>query len=308
MLTSLCTKYYQFLLAQGILSGLANGLTYAPAVAIVGHYFHARRALAMSLASSGSSLGGVLFPIMLDQMLNHSSIGFPWTVRIVGFLVLALCIIACLTIKPRFPPRKGRYLLKEAFIHPRYAFQVIGLFLVFLGMTTPFFFLPAYALAHNLSTTLANSTISILNAGSLFGRLLTGPITSHLGRFNTLTIACCLSGILCLIWLACTYTAAILVFSVFYGFATGMVVALFPTTIATTAPHPSQIGSYVGMALGMFGLSGLAGGPIAGQLVKVYGGYEQAIGFAGAVMLVGGGFVGVARYWRVEGEVRKWIF
>lgn len=76
MLTSLCTEYYQFLLCQGILGGLMNGLVYTPAISIIGHYFHRRRALAMGIASSRSSLGGVLFPIMLDRMLFHTSIGF----------------------------------------------------------------------------------------------------------------------------------------------------------------------------------------------------------------------------------------
>ena len=144
MLTSICHSYYQILLAQGVLGGLASGLAYAPSVAILQQYFLKRRALAMGIASSGSSLGGVIFPVILNRLLNHSSLGFSWTLRILGFLVLVLCIVACITVVPRkdLPRRKGNYFVLSAWKKPGYTIQVAGLFFVFWGMFTPFFYLP----------------------------------------------------------------------------------------------------------------------------------------------------------------------
>jgi hypothetical protein len=66
ILTSVCNKYYQFLLNQGLLGGISKGPAYTPAVAMVGQYFHTRRPLAMGIASSGSAIGGYYTPLTKD--------------------------------------------------------------------------------------------------------------------------------------------------------------------------------------------------------------------------------------------------
>ncbi|GAB7355508.1 hypothetical protein MBLNU459_g5997t1 [Dothideomycetes sp. NU459] len=295
MLTSVCKEYYQFILAQGVLGGLTNGLAYAPAIAIIGQYFHKKRALAMGIASSGSSLGGVIFPIMLNRLFNHSSVGFGWAVRITGFLILALALIAVATVVPRFPPRVGKYLLLEAFKQPTYSIQVAGIFLVIWGLLTPFFYLPTFAEAHGISLDLSIYVLAILNAASVFGRLLTGPASTTLGRFNTLTLASLICSILVFCWLRITSLASIIVFSVLYGFFSGFIVALFPATLAQVARHPSEIGSYLGMALGIYGIAGLTGTPITGAMISHYNGYDEAIIFSGSVMIAGTVLVFIAR-------------
>ncbi|KLU93027.1 hypothetical protein MAPG_11968, partial [Magnaporthiopsis poae ATCC 64411] len=64
MLTSICTEYWHFVLAQGVLSGISNGLLMFPAMAAVPQYFDRKRGAAMGLAIAGSSLGAVVFPIV----------------------------------------------------------------------------------------------------------------------------------------------------------------------------------------------------------------------------------------------------
>ncbi|KAJ7433451.1 hypothetical protein B0H11DRAFT_2296850 [Mycena galericulata] len=62
---SLCKpeQFYQIFLAQALGMGIGVGAVYIPSVAIVSHYFQKRRALAMSIVASGSSLGAVVHPI-----------------------------------------------------------------------------------------------------------------------------------------------------------------------------------------------------------------------------------------------------
>ncbi|KAI1611318.1 MFS transporter, MCP family, solute carrier family 16, member 10 [Exophiala viscosa] len=296
MLTSVCKMYYQFLLAQGVLGGISCGLVYAPAISIIGHYFHARRALAIGIASSGSSLGGVIFPIMINRLLFSSSLGFGWTVRIVGFLILGLCLLACLTIKPRIAPRKGPHFLPAAFKNLTYSLQVLGLFLVIWGILTPIFFLPSYAQTQGMSRNLAWYTISILNAGSLVGRLSAGFLSAYLGDLNVLTSSSGICGLLIFCWYRIHSNAAIIVFSVLFGMFSGVVVGMFASTLAHTAPHPSQIGTYIGMAVGILGVLGLTGSPISGAMIAHYGGYNEAIGFSGAVTMAGTALLACAQY------------
>lgn len=304
MLTSLCREYYQFMLCQGVLGGLMNGLVYTPAVSIIGHYFHRRRAIAMAIASSGSSLGGVIFPIMLTRMLYHTSIGFGWSVRVVGFMVIGLALTASLTIAPRIAPRHGTLLLPRAFKNPSYSFQVAEMFFVFLGFMTPMFYLPTYSRQHGMGRDISFYTLAILNGTSLFGRLLSGHFAPFLGRFNLLIFSSAVASILVFSWIRIKSSAAIIVFAALYGFPSGAIVALMPTALALVAPEPNQIGTYIGMALGFYSIASLVGTPITGALISHYGGYDQAFIFSGVVLIFGAFLLTCARFcFAKKGEI-----
>lgn len=296
MLTSLCKEYYQFILAQGVLGGISNGLTYTPTLTAVNQYFFRKRPLAMGIASSGSSLAGVIFPIALNRMLNRTGLGFGWSVRVLGFLMLALSIIACASVTSNVPKRHtGPPFLLEAWKHPGYTIQVVGLFLVMWALFVPFYFIPGYAQSISISTDLSFYLIAILNAGSLVGRIVSGAVANQIGRFNTLSGSSVICGILILCWLRVNSHGGMIVFSVLFGFFSGTIISLFTATIAMTAPQPNQIGSYMGMALGVLGIAGLTGTPITGAMINSYGNYDAAIIFAGVTALVGGGVIFAAR-------------
>jgi nitrate/nitrite transporter NarK len=58
MMLSLCTEFWQALLAQGFVIGLGGGMLFVPSVAILPTYFSSKIGLAIGLAASGSSMGG----------------------------------------------------------------------------------------------------------------------------------------------------------------------------------------------------------------------------------------------------------
>lgn len=57
MMLSLCTKYWQVLLAQAFCVGGGMGMLFVPGVAIISTYFSSKVAVATGLAATGSSLG-----------------------------------------------------------------------------------------------------------------------------------------------------------------------------------------------------------------------------------------------------------
>lgn len=57
MMTSLCTSYWQLLLAQGICVGIGSGMLAFTSAAIIPFYFTKRRMLAAGIVSTGSSIG-----------------------------------------------------------------------------------------------------------------------------------------------------------------------------------------------------------------------------------------------------------
>lgn len=56
----------------------------------------------MGIMVSGSSLGGVLFPVMLKRLFD--SVGFGWAVRAIGFLIFGCLVAANFLVRSRLPP------------------------------------------------------------------------------------------------------------------------------------------------------------------------------------------------------------
>lgn len=54
-------------------------------------YFPDKRPMAGALAIAGSSLGGIIYPLMIKQLLPE--IGFGWTMRTCALLILGLLLI-----------------------------------------------------------------------------------------------------------------------------------------------------------------------------------------------------------------------
>ncbi|CRJ81795.1 hypothetical protein BN1708_001974 [Verticillium longisporum] len=104
MMTSLATEYYQFILAQSLVSSMGSSAAFNASLASVSSWFFRRRAAALGIMVSGSSLGGVILPIMMTRMIDPEilNIGFPWTIRAVAFLFLGLLTVSCFTVKPLF--------------------------------------------------------------------------------------------------------------------------------------------------------------------------------------------------------------
>lgn len=101
-MASISKQYYQFLLAQAVCSSLGASMIFYPAFSATVTWFFKKRAVAVGIAAAGSSLGGVIFPIMVSRLVLD--VGFGWTMRICAFLILGLLVIANLFIKSRIPP------------------------------------------------------------------------------------------------------------------------------------------------------------------------------------------------------------
>lgn len=189
MLTSLCDKFYQFILAQSLLFGISDAMLFYPTISAIPHWFSSRRGLAMGTVLAGSSLGGIAWPLIIKRLLD--AVGFPWTLRIAGFISLILLAPATVLVVPRLPPRqkseKSNGLPKTDLIAGlkdlRYWLTVAGMLFVIWGMFIPFGYIPILAIERGVDSTFAVSLVSILNAGSFVGRIATGALADNLGKY-----------------------------------------------------------------------------------------------------------------------------
>jgi MFS family permease len=180
MMTSISTKYYQFFLAQGICSPLGASFVFSPALSCTATWFEKRRALAFGIVSSGSSLGGVVFPTMLSRLLP--SIGFGWSLRISGFIVLALLIVANLTVRSRIVPVPRAVKLSDytgPFSEIPFVLLVLASCCGFFAMFVPINYIVLEAQEDGVNRELAGYLLTILNASRCVVLSILGSSEGH---------------------------------------------------------------------------------------------------------------------------------
>ncbi|KAL2016247.1 hypothetical protein VTK56DRAFT_4023 [Thermocarpiscus australiensis] len=288
LLTSICTRYWHFMLAQGVLTGVAMAMLQVPAFAAVSQYFDKRRAAALGVVVSGSSLGGVIFPIALSKMLNGTDLGFGWSVRIMGFAVIPLLGFAAFAVTQRLPSRKTSFFIGAAFRNAKFMLLIFTLFLSFVGMFAPLFFLPTYAVTRGMDAALASYLLAIVNAASTFRRIIPGVLADKYGRMNAFGTGALLTGVIVLCMTTAVNTAGLVVFAIAFGFASGTIISGGSAAISTCVDDPRNLGTYVGMGMALASTASLLGPPVNGALLDRYGGFLQATIFSGVLSLAGG--------------------
>ncbi|KAL2837685.1 major facilitator superfamily domain-containing protein [Aspergillus pseudoustus] len=296
MMTSLSTKYYQLLLSQGLCSAIGVSMIFQPSVTCAAGWFDHNRGAAFGILFTGSSIGGIVLPILVTHLIRTT--GFGWAMRTCAFLMLALLVVTNLTVRP-FTPPTARKLTRTELVKPlresQFVFLTLGMFIFTYGFYVPINYLPVQALAAGMSTNLVQYLVPILNAGSLFGRLSAGLLGDRIGRFNIFIIVCYLSGISILaLWLTDSSTPALIAFAVLFGFFSGAYVSLLTPLILQVSPM-AELGFRTGIVLLATAVGGLTTNPINGAIVDGGGGWRGLKIFAGVFSIVGTSFVVLAR-------------
>ncbi|KAL2832211.1 major facilitator superfamily domain-containing protein [Aspergillus pseudoustus] len=289
MMTSLATEYYQVLLAHGFCVGIGGGIAYIPALVVISTYFTTKRPIAIGVASIGSSVGSVVFPIMFRQL--QPKIGFPWTVRCIGFINLALAIFTCLVLcrKPGEKIGARSLIEKKAFKDLPFMLFSVSLTCVMLAYWIPLFYVASYARTV-LETTRSLSfyMVAIINGASAFGRTVPYLLGSRVKPIGILICSVAGSAIAMFTWIPAKNTPGFIVWSCYWGFLTGVLVT-GPTSIIShpaLCPDMKMLGTRMGMMWGISSFGSLAGTPIAGALVNLSDAdFLRAQIFAGCLML-----------------------
>ncbi len=245
-LMSVCTKYWHFIIVFGVLGGTGTALIFTPAIAAVGHWFKAKRGTATGIAVSGGSVGGVVFPLALQRLFE--TVGWPWAMRVQGFVFVVLLIVANLLIRSRLPPKPGGSSMPDFKIlrSVQFSLLTVGTYLMEWGLFTPIAYLTIYAVRSGaMSREFSFQIIAIFNAASAVGRFAPGYFADRFGRYNMMliTLSMCMIAAFAF-WLPGTVLAddshgdsktAIIALTIVYaivgGFGSGANISLTPVCV-----------------------------------------------------------------------------
>ena len=288
-MTSLCTEYWQLFLSQGLCTGLGGGLLFTPTLTLISTYFDKKRALALAVAASGNATGGMIIPAMVENLLP--SIGFPWTMRALGFLMLGITTINVAVLKPWLPPRKAGPLWESsAFREAPYSLFTFGMFLILWAQYFGYYYIGSFGRdVIHLDQTDSINLILIMNGIGFFGRLIPGYVADRwCGPFNYVIPCALITSIILYSWAAVKSHEAMLAWAVLYGWFTAGMQGLFPAMAASLTKDLTKSGVRMGMIFSVTSLAVLTGPPLAGALIqRGHGSYFGAQMWAGSIILGG---------------------
>jgi MFS family permease len=275
----------------GVIGGLGNGFGYATPIPVMAKWFPDKRGLAVGLAVGGYGAGSAIFGPLASKTLIPSY-GWRPTFMILGGLFFAMTLVGSFLLKnppagykPRTPARAaaksapttydftpGEVLRTPTFYFMWFAYALgASAGLMVISQLVPF------AKGQGItSDLLATMTLVVAAFGNAGGRILSGWLSDALGRLNVLRlmIAVSIFAMPLLYMTGANVTALyVMVFVVYWCYGTQLSV-----NASTTADFwgTKNAGVNYGMLFTAWGVAGIIGPRIGGQLFDRFHNYQAA--------------------------------
>jgi MFS family permease len=245
--------------AHGVIQGIGHGLMFCPAVANTALYFEIdkNKMLAMAVVGSGAATGGMVFPGIARATLD--TLGWVWTLRIMGFVVLGSSIFICMAARehPHIRTRRqeehadtknrikkafSALVDREALRDPVYLLYVLAMFFVFTALWIPYFYVSRSLPSSQVETSASNARqvrnftstalgmppaesitlVLIMNACGIPGRILPAVLADRrLGTINSYILTLLGTSLTIFLWTLVTTKTGMYVWAVAYGYFAG---------------------------------------------------------------------------------------
>lgn len=230
------------------------GFAFVGSVGVVSHWFHARRSFVNGIVSAGSGIGGLIYSLAVNAMIE--SLNYPWAMRVLG-IVCCIVNLVCGNLL-RMPPgshdhhaekRNRRSPFNISLLRqPEYLLYLTWGVLSALGYIALLFSLSSYAVAVGLTQHQGSIASALLNLGQGLGRPIVGLLSDPLGRIRVPFVATVIAGILCLaLWPFAKSAAVVYFFAIAVGLESGALWAAAAPIAAEIVGLPDLEG-----ALGFF--------------------------------------------------------
>lgn len=284
-LTAQCKEYWQFFLCQGIAVGISAGGVFVPTFAVIAHWFKKRRATAYGIVATGSSLGGTIFPIVVDRLIPR--VGYAWTMRILGFILILSLGFLNLVTRRRLPPIRvaGGVFNFKAFKYAPFSIYTAASFVSFLGLYTLLTYIELSATTAGIDPSFDVYFLAIANASSFIGRVLSGFLSDRLGCINVMMPTTLLAAVTTFAWPFAHSVGSLITIAIIYGISSGVFVALLAVPLIHMG-DVGDVGRRSGILLTITSVAALCGPPISGAIAQRTGGYEAVAYYAGSTVVL----------------------
>ena len=283
VVASQATSLWQFILAQGLLVGVAGSATFAPLIADTSLWFTRHRGMAVSIIASGSYLAGTVWPPVVQHFIQTEG----WRRTYLGIAVF--CVVSMLplaqALRRRAPLTDTASPMSRAATHSA---QPLGMsptalqtVLILAGlsccvaMSMPQVHIVAYSgdLGHGAAR--GAEMLSLMLGFGVVSRLASGWICDRIGGRRTLLLGSSLQALALALFLPFNGLASLYIVSALFGLSQGGIVPAYAVIVREFFP-PAEAGVRVGTVI-MATVFGMAlGGWMSGVIFDLTGSYQTA--------------------------------
>ncbi|OQV25976.1 putative Monocarboxylate transporter 14 [Hypsibius exemplaris] len=292
-------------LTFGIIGGIGFGLIYSPSIMCVCSHFKERNALAVSITVCGSSVGGMLSPLIVPLLIEEY--GWRSSMLFLSAASFQCCVAGALMRRPPpsaeaiqesvkndersfwLPPKireaLGDMMSVKVYTSRIFLLYNIASFICSIAFLTPLFFLPSFAISmFGVEKFVSGWTVTSMSAAGIFGRVFFGWLAdgSHLEPLRIHNISIFISGVVLALVPLCPTFEILLFAAVLYGFFVAPYIGLM-SSILTSRLGLEQLPNAFGQTQLIAGIASLLGPPLTDKL----GEDTEAISF----YVAGGGWI-----------------
>jgi MFS family permease len=301
----------QLYVTLGLLQGVGIFLVYIPSSSLVASWFDKKLGLANGVAMAGTGLGGVVFTLAAQHIIDTS--GVRSSMRILGIVASVGCAVTGLFCK-KFPTDLDATVepVKEKVVDKRMMNRVDLWCVIFWTAISCFanaivlFTITSYGRS-SLGVTPSQSSIasSITNVGSIVGRPLLGLLLDLQGQFNMTLLYTMLAAVFVFgLWIPCPNFIALCVLCFLLGnFLSASAVSPSPMAMRLVGSDVSFLAVY-GAIWFLTGIVCIFSVPAVMALRRDYGAphsyflYSQI--FTGCLFLLAFGLLLISREYKVR--------
>ena len=280
---SMATSLWLFILAQGLLVGVASSATFAPLLADTSLWFTRRRGIAVAIIACGSYLAGTVWPPVVQHFIERA--GWRWTYLGIAVFCVATMVPLSLALRRRSPltapasttPTAAWSVSRPLGMSPAalQALLVVAGLSCCVAMSMPQVHIVAYAgdLGHGAAH--GAKMLSFMLGFGVVSRLASGWVCDRIGGRRTLPLGSSLQALALVLFLPFERLEALYVVSALFGLFQGGIVPSYAVIVREFFP-PREAGVRVGTVL-MATVFGMAlGGWMSGVIFDLTGSYQAA--------------------------------
>ena len=288
ILTAFAPTLPAFAVVSGLTIGLGSAASFAPLVADASLWFNRHRGLAISLATIGSSLSGVVWPPIIQHFI--AQVGWRHTHIGIGIFCMATMLPLALVLRRRPVIHKPTMdAASTGNADQAIGLQAIGLppnvthaLLTLAGlcccvaMAMPQVHLVAYCADLGYGPARGAGMLAVMLGFGVASRLIFGWVFSRIGGLRTLLLGSVMQAIALALYLPFDGLVSLYVISATFGLAQGGLVPSYAVIIRELFPA-REAGLRVSLAISTT-LAGMAlGGWLAGAIYDWTGSYAAAL-------------------------------
>lgn len=282
LLASQASSIWIFVVLQGAMIGFGSAATFGPLLADVSHWFAKRRGLAVSATASGNYFAGAIWPLVLQATMSE----YGWR----GAYILAGCVCLAVLVPMAFLLRRpaphmatgGRHVeppppVRTTPLSPgalQFLLIIAGLGCC-VAMSMPQVHIVAYCVDLGYGVARGAEMLSLMLAGGIASRLISGVLADKIGGLRTLLIGAVLQCLALFLYIPYDGLASLYMVSLIFGLSQGGIVSSYAIVVREYLPA-REAGRRVGAVITATIVGMALGGWMSGWIYDLTASYQAA--------------------------------